>query len=197
MRTPNDGDRHRNRHQAPLKRVRRVRLVVGVNHRLEPVRELAAAEDAGQADEAGEDRADRQDHQRHRHHRRRFVQVLLGVMIGAALAVESHEHLAEHVERRHARAAQSQEPNELVAVLTGEGLPEDLVLGEEAGERRKAGDGEHGDEERPNVNGIHCLSPPILRMSCSWCMAWITLPAPRKRQALKNAWVIRWKIAAA
>ena len=33
-------------------------------------------------------------------------------------------------------------------------------------------------------------------MSCSRDIAWITLPAPRNRSALKNACVIRWKIAA-
>ena len=39
--------------------------------------------------------------------------------------------------------------------------------------------------------------PPIFRMSCSPPMAWMTLPAPRKRHALKNACVIRWKMPAA
>ena len=38
--------------------------------------------------------------------------------------------------------------------------------------------------------------PPILRMSCSPPRAWITLPAPRKSNALKNAWVVTWNIAA-
>jgi hypothetical protein len=33
-------------------------------------------------------------------------------------------------------------------------------------------------------------------MSCSPWRPWITLPAPRKRSALKKAWVMRWKIAA-
>jgi hypothetical protein len=40
-----------------------------------------------------------------------------------------------------------------------------------------------------NVTGILRASPPILRMSCSPLIAWITLPAPRKRHALKNACV--------
>src|SRR3989442_13884546 len=47
------------------------------------------------------------------------------------------------------------------------------------------------------VAGILPHSAPILRMSCSPESAWITLPEPRKRSALKNAWVIRWKIPAA
>ena len=32
-------------------------------------------------------------------------------------------------------------------------------------------------------------------MSCSWCIAMITEPAPRNSSALKNAWVIRWNTA--
>ena len=41
-----------------------------------------------------------------------------------------------------------------------------------------------------------CLNrPPIFRMSCSWCMPMITEPAARNSSALKNACVIRWKIA--
>ena len=44
--------------------------------------------------------------------------------------------------------------------------------------------------------GIFSFNPPILRMSSSPCSACITLPAPRKSNALKNAWVYRWKIPA-
>jgi hypothetical protein len=33
-------------------------------------------------------------------------------------------------------------------------------------------------------------------MSCSWCMPWITEPAPRNSSALKKACVNRWNIAA-
>ena len=42
------------------------------------------------------------------------------------------------------------------------------------------------------VAGITRRKPPIFRMSCSPCIAWMMLPEPRKRQALKNAWVSRW-----
>ena len=35
------------------------------------------------------------------------------------------------------------------------------------------------------------------RMSWPWCMAMITEPEPRNSSALKNAWVIRWKMPAA
>ena len=44
------------------------------------------------------------------------------------------------------------------------------------------------------VIGMYLRSPPMRRMSCSWCMAMIAEPAPRNSSALKNACVIRWKI---
>ena len=44
------------------------------------------------------------------------------------------------------------------------------------------------------VKGISFRNPPMLRMSCSWCIAWITEPAPRNSSALKKAWVKRWKM---
>ena len=46
------------------------------------------------------------------------------------------------------------------------------------------------------VTGSSLRSPPKQRgMSCSWCMAWITEPAPRNSRALKKAWVTMWKMA--
>ena len=47
------------------------------------------------------------------------------------------------------------------------------------------------------VVGILSFKPPIFRMSCSPLMPWMTLPEPRKRHALKNACVTRWKMPAA
>ena len=43
---------------------------------------------------------------------------------------------------------------------------------------------------------MYFFRPPILRMSCSSCMPWITEPEPRKSSALKKACVMTWKIAA-
>ena len=42
-----------------------------------------------------------------------------------------------------------------------------------------------------NVIGSRSRRPPISRMSCTPPIAWITEPAPRNKQALKNACVIR------
>ena len=46
-----------------------------------------------------------------------------------------------------------------------------------------------------NVVGIRSRSPPMSLMLFE-CTAWMTEPAPRKSNALKNAWVNRWKIPA-
>ncbi len=46
------------------------------------------------------------------------------------------------------------------------------------------------------VIGRYLRRPPILRMSCSWCIAMITEPAARNSSALKKACVIRWKMPA-
>ena len=48
-----------------------------------------------------------------------------------------------------------------------------------------------------DVAGRCFRSPPIFRMSWMPPIAWMTLPEPRKRHALKNACVIRWKMPAA
>ena len=42
------------------------------------------------------------------------------------------------------------------------------------------------------VIGMYLRRPPMLRMSWSWCMPMITLPAARNSSALKKACVIRW-----
>ncbi len=94
---------------------------------------------------------------RHRHHRRRFMEVFLGMMVGAAVAVEGHKELAEHVERGHAGTAQGKEPD--FPVVTGSGEPENLVLGKEPRERREAGNGEHRNKKRRKSDRHPCLEP--------------------------------------
>src|SRR6478735_8674720 len=49
-----------------------------------------------------------------------------------------------------------------------------------------------------NVIGMYLRRPPMsFFMSKEWCEPeWLTDPAPRKRRALKNAWVKRWNTAA-
>jgi hypothetical protein len=46
------------------------------------------------------------------------------------------------------------------------------------------------------VMGMYLRRPPILRMSCSWCIPMITEPAARNSSALKKACVIKWKMPA-
>ncbi|MNR41086.1 hypothetical protein D3C85_1594310 [compost metagenome] len=46
------------------------------------------------------------------------------------------------------------------------------------------------------TSGMDLRRPPILKIFCSWWQARITEPDERNSSALKNACVIRWKIAA-
>ncbi len=46
------------------------------------------------------------------------------------------------------------------------------------------------------VIGMNLRRAPILRMSCSSCMPWMTEPAPRNSSALKQACVTMWKMPA-
>ena len=57
---------------------------------------------------------------------------------------------------------------------------------------------EIANEEIKNVayvSGSFFRSPPIFLISCSWCIACMTDPEPRNKQALKKACVTRWKNA--
>ena len=47
------------------------------------------------------------------------------------------------------------------------------------------------------VIGMRRCRSPMLRMSCSPLIAWITEPAPRNSSALKKACVKTWKTPAA
>ncbi len=46
------------------------------------------------------------------------------------------------------------------------------------------------------VIGMATRRAPMRRMSCSWCIPWITDPDPRNIRALKKAWVTMWNTAA-
>ncbi len=147
------------------------RLADRQDHRLEelldPV-ELGTAEElAREAEEAANDRQHAEHLERHGHRPRRLVEVVLGLVAAPELAVEGHVDQAEHVERGQHGAGDGQHPEQRVhgaeavevGVAGSEGLGQDLVLGEEAGEREDAGDREGGDQEGP-VGGRHVLSQP-------------------------------------
>ena len=81
------------------------------------------------------------------------VRLSEGVFVEAFGAEEGFEPEAEHIEGGETGGDEADEPEEFAEAgvgLAGEGLVEDLVFGEEAGERPDAGDGEdaggHGPE---------------------------------------------------
>ena len=125
-----------------------------------------------------------------------LVRVLERVMVGARSAVEGHEDQPPAIERGE-RGRDHNEPERVTGggVVAGESRLDDRVLGEEAGGQRKSGERERADQHHRVGDRDHaCASPPMRRMSCSWCMAVITEPAPRNSSALKKAWVNRWNM---
>ena len=92
-------------------------------------------------------RADRENDQRHRHRLGRLVDVVLDFVAHARLAEERQVDQPEHVERRHQRREKRDVPQVAIrAALARPRLPQDRVLGEEAGEAGDAGDGQGRDQ---------------------------------------------------
>ena len=113
----------------------------------------------------------------------------------ARLAVEDTEVEAKGVEageQRPEQRADVQDPSEHAAV--GERGADDRVLRPEAGEERDACERERADQERP-ARVRHRLRETAHPACPARRRRWITIPAARKRSALKKACVMRWKIA--
>ena len=184
--------------------VLRAATVRRAEHRLEPVleavRDDGSAECGGRPDEPADDR-------RRRRGSTSGIVIAGGdscrwccvCVVGAALAEEGHEDLAEHVEGGEARDAQRRRAQSAVLPC---GL-ENACHRISSFEKKPASGGMPAiasvaiEERLVGDRHATCRSPPIFRMSCSPPMAWMTLPEPRKRQALKKACVIRWKMPAA
>lgn len=110
-------------------------------------------------------------------------------------AVEDDEDHPEGVERGHKCADQTR--NHQVDMTIRHRAGEDFVLTEEAcGDERQCGQRRAPTVKQTYTSGIDLRRPPILKMFCSWWQARMTEPDERNSSALKNAWVIRWKIAA-
>ena len=108
--------------------------------RLEEAGQPAAL--GGQAQEQpADDREEREDHERRLHRRRGLVRVLLA----APAAEERQEQWSRDVQRRQEGADRRQDPRQLSIARGGE--PDDLVLREEARERRDAGERQRADRE--------------------------------------------------
>ena len=87
---------------------------------------------------------------------------MAAVLFGSGAAIvseEGHEQQAEHVEAGHERGDSAHGPEDMAAVRAAEGLPKDLILGVEAGERRDARNGDRGDRHDPEGPG-HVLAQP-------------------------------------
>ena len=99
----------------------------------------------------------RQHDQRQRHRPRALMHMMLLLIRSSECAGKRQEDEPEHVVRgaeRRERAENPDEPSRAGGeVRRRQHRAEDLVLREEAGERRESGDGDRGDEERPRRDG--------------------------------------------
>ena len=99
----------------------------------------------GGQEQTREDRSRREHDERDRHHRRRLVGVL--GLLAPRRSEEREEHEPADVERGQERAERAEEVDPRASGMARD--LEDLVLGEEPGEREHAGQRERADDERP------------------------------------------------
>ena len=120
-----------------------------LQHRLEPVLQpRMAAGEVREVDEPAGEAEEPEHRQRARHDPRRLVQRRLLRLARPVLAHERHRHEPAHVDRRQQRRERRQAPEEVEHGLPrapAEHRRQDLVLREEAGEHRDAGDGQRRD----------------------------------------------------
>jgi hypothetical protein len=95
---------------------------------------------------AQQDRGDGEEDERHGHDPWGFMDLVPDCLGPAELAPEGQAHQPEHVERGQPGDDESDRPDPLEVEL--ERLTQDLVLREEAGERRDPGNGDGPDQHR-------------------------------------------------
>src|SRR5215475_15548712 len=78
--------------------------------RLQPFHEEMVTEKRRQSEHAHRECPQSEDDQRPSHNAWRFVQMMLGMLVGTAFTKERHKDLAPHVEGGKSGAAQSREP---------------------------------------------------------------------------------------
>ena len=105
-----------------------------------------------QVEQPAERTEDAEHHQRAGHDQRSIMKVGPFLLPGPILPQEGHGHQTGHVERGEEGRDHAHGVEDIVdrdALASSEGRGQDLVLGEEAGERRNAGDGQGGDQHQP------------------------------------------------
>src|SRR5262245_3543767 len=89
--------------------MRRFPMAMAEN-RLQPFYEEMVTEKRRQSEHAYRECSQSQDHQRPSHNAWRFVQMMLGMLVGTTFTEKRHKDLAPHVEGGKSGAAQSREP---------------------------------------------------------------------------------------
>src|SRR5882724_4614559 len=98
---------------------------------------LRPANPAANEGESGEN------HERNGHGPRRFVDMFLDVLVGAAITEERKEEHAEHIKRGESRGNEADNPQQEKAV---EGPAKDFILAEKTGEGKNSGNRQSGDQ---------------------------------------------------
>ena len=114
---------------------------------------IGSAQDMGDAHITSYDGENSKDHQRNGHDLGRFMDMMFHMLIRPGFTTEGHEQGPEHVEGGHPRSHGCHQPEQEMAVGTGKGLPEDLILAEESGEAGDTGNRQGGKEEGPEGDG--------------------------------------------
>ena len=113
------------------------------------------------------------------------MQMMFLLVSAAELAEEGHVHLAEHVEHGDSRA----EPQIAPTAADGRGRRLSQMIASFDMKPANGGTPQSANvaaRKVQNVIGIVVRRPPILRMSCSPPIAWITEPAAEEQAGLEE-----------
>src|SRR5262249_20337469 len=136
--------------------MRRFPMAMAEN-RLQPFHEQMVTEKRRQPEHAHRECSQSEDHQRPSHNSWRFVQMMLGMLVGTAFTEKRHKDLAPHVEGGKPGAAQSREPEARSDAAIS--FLENAILGEKSRGARKSSYGERG-QQISNERARHMFPEP-------------------------------------
>ena len=128
-----------------------------------------------------------------------FAMMIIMMLMQAApflFTVEHHKVLAERIERSNKNAG---EDGKIGKAAARQGAVfrrfDNRIFGIEAGEERLIDIYKLPISMVSQVIGMYFFRLPMWRISWSWCIPIMALPAAKNSKALKKAWVMTWNIA--